>query len=101
MSQTLDLEVTIPEEYVLINKDELQQRLNASLTGKIWTMKDLEQQTKRSNDWLKEKILFPYRKELDVNNGGFVRYPEKQGSPWKFGAYKMSQWLEQNLDKII
>lgn len=101
MMQTLDVKVAIPEEYVLIRKVDWEKMLETKLTGKQWNMKDLEVHTGRKNNWLKENILYPYKDELDVNNGGFVRYPEISGSPWKFGAAKMTQWLEDNMRKVM
>lgn len=101
MMQTLDIKVSIPEDYVLVKKIEWEQMLESQLAGKQWSMKDLEELTGRKTNWLKDNVLYPYREELDVDNGGFVRYPEVSGSPWKFGAAKMAQWLEENMGKVM
>jgi phage pi2 protein 07 len=99
--QTLDVKVAIPDDYILIKKVEWEEHLSRELTGKQWGMKELEEATGRKSNWLKENVLYPYRDELDVMSGGFVRYPEKSGSPWKFGALKMSAWLEDNLERVM
>jgi phage pi2 protein 07 len=68
-----------------------------------WTMKDLEQATGYSDDWLKDKILLRphYKKILDIENGGFVYYPEKRGEKWLFIAYRMEEFLERHFVQIF
>lgn len=100
-TQTLKVEIDIPKEYQVIDRTEFEKLVNNQLIGKVWGMKDLENHVGRSNDWLKEKLLYPYRPELDVLNGGFVTYPTRQGERWRFGALKMSKWLEKNIEKIM
>jgi phage pi2 protein 07 len=101
MEQTLNIEIPIPEEYQIIDRTDLENLINNQLIGKVWGMKELEKHVGRSNDWLKENLLYPHREELDALNGGFVTYPTKQGQRWRFGALKMSNWLEENLEKIM
>lgn len=68
-----------------------------------WTMKDLEQATGYSDDWLKENILLRpyYKKMLDLENGGFVYYPEKRGEKWMFIASRMQEFLEKHFIQIF
>lgn len=68
-----------------------------------WTMKDLEDATGYSDDWLKEKILLRpcYKNLLDLENGGFVYYPEKRGEKWMFIASRMSEFLENRFTEIF
>jgi len=68
-----------------------------------WTMKDLEQATGYSDDWLKEKILLrpSYKKILDLESGGFVYYPEKRGEKWLFIASRMQEFLEKYFVQIF
>lgn len=99
--QTLEVKVSIPEDFVLVKKVEYDELLSADLTGQTWNMSDLREATDRSTDWLKENILYPNRKELDIENGGFVKYPENKGQRWRFGAKKMSQWLEENMQEVL
>lgn len=101
MAQKLDIQIAIPEDYVLIRKVEWEKMLSEQLSGKHWTMKDLEQHTQRSSIWLKENVLYPHRQELDIKEGGFVRFPDGPGSPWKFGTVKMMNWLEENLERVL
>ena len=95
--QTLDIQVQVPEDHVLIKRAELEELKNNDLTGKVWEMKDLSQATRRSADWLKEYILYPYRSDLEA----FVKYPRGKGDRWKFGAKQMSQWLEDHLEEVM
>lgn len=98
----IDLSIPIPKDKVLISKVELNDLREESLIGTFWSMKDLEKRTGKKHEWIKENILYPshFRKELDVNNGGFVYYPEKSGQSWSFHARKMAIFLENNFSKI-
>jgi len=68
-----------------------------------WTMSDLEKATSKSANWIRENVLFQphFKKILDVNNGGFVKYPEGKGSAWVFNAYPMMEFLENNFVDIF
>ncbi|API89398.1 hypothetical protein BKP56_09090 [Marinilactibacillus sp. 15R] len=101
MLQVLEARISIPEGYVLIKQEILDKSFEESLLGRYWEMKDLSERTGKSPQTLKEKILYPYREELDVKRGGFVKYPEGKGTPWRFGAMQMAKWLEENLESII
>jgi|SRR5699024_171124 len=105
MSQQLNvsLNIPVPSDQVLINKVELQELKQQSLTGQYWNMKDLEQRTNRKQEWIKENILFPsrFRNKLDSENGGFVFYPQSKGQTWSFQANKMAEFLDKNFSKIF
>ncbi|MFS8651430.1 MAG: DUF771 domain-containing protein [Caldibacillus sp.] len=68
-----------------------------------WTMKDLEQVTGYCDDWLKQNILLQprYKQILDIDNGGFVYYPEKRGEKWLFVASRMQEFLEKYFAEIF
>jgi phage pi2 protein 07 len=68
-----------------------------------WTMKDLENATGYSDDWLKDKILLRphYKKILDLENGGCTYYPEKRGEKWLFLAKRMEEFLEKHFVQIF
>lgn len=99
--QSLKVEVPVPKDMVLITKVEYESMLDQSLKNRVWTAKDLVEASGRSMKWLKENVLYPYREELDYLNGGFVRYPEKKGQPWKFGAQQMKGWLDEHIDRVL
>ena len=99
----VELSIEIPPEDVLISKIELQQLKQNELRGVYWNTKDLESHTGRSLLWLKENLLYPskFRKTLDVENNGFVSYPQASGQPWVFQATKMADFLEKNFHLIF
>lgn len=99
--QTLEVKVAIPDDMVIIKKIEYQDLIDSVSSQLVWSMKDCEKAIGRSDDWIKEKILYPHRDKLDVLNGGFVKYPESKGQPWRFGAKRMSEWLENNLKEVL
>lgn len=99
--QTLEVKVAIPDDMVIIKKIEYQELLDSVSNQLVWSMKDLERALGRSDDWIKEKILYPHREELDIQLGGFVKYPESKGQPWRFGAKRMSEWLEENIKEVL
>lgn len=103
LNVSLSVPVTIPEDKVLIDKVELERLKEAEENEDIWwTMKDLEKRINRRHVWIKEKILYPskFREVLDVENGGFVYYPQTQGESWVFEATKMKEFLKENFSEI-
>lgn len=68
-----------------------------------WSMQDLKERTGYSEDWLKENILLHprYKTMLDIENGGFVYYPEKKGERWCFIASRMEEFLEKHFRDIF
>ncbi|WP_138419728.1 DUF771 domain-containing protein [Aquibacillus sediminis] len=99
----VNLNIPIPPDTVIISKVELEELKQAQLTGVYWSMKDLELQINRKKEWIKENILYPskFRKILDVDQGGFVYYPNKQGRNWSFHALKMAEFLDNNFQQIF
>lgn len=99
----VNMKITIPEEYVLITKVEFEHLQQEKLSGQYWTMKDLEKRVGKEWRWIKDNILYSprFKKILDVNNGGFVYYPEGRGKNWSFHASKMAQFLDDNFHLIF
>lgn len=104
MTQQLKAEITIPipSEFVLVSKVEYEQLKQNELSGVWWSMKDLEKRIGKKQEWIKENILYPtrFRRMLDIENGGFVYYPERKGQTWAFLATKMSEFLEKHFADI-
>lgn len=99
----VELEVIIPDEYVLITKIEYEELQHDRLAGRYWTMADLENRIGKKQVWIKENILYPtkFKKQLDVMLGGFVYYPKAKGEKWSFHATKMAQFLDDNFYQIF
>ena len=100
---TAEVVINIPNNYVLVKKAEFEELQQQRHEGKYWSMKDLEQRINRDQKWIKEKILMnpKFRRQLDVDLGGFVFYPEINGEKWSFQASKMAQFLEDNFYGIF
>lgn len=99
----VELSIPIPSEYVLINKVELEELKQESLSGVYWTMKDLEKRMNKKHQWIQKNVLYPsrFKKILDAENGGFVYYPKRQGQTWSFQANKMADFLNSNFSNIF
>jgi phage pi2 protein 07 len=77
---SVNLNIPIPADSVLISKVQLEELKKAQLRGAYWSMKDLQLRTNKKAEWIKENILYPtrFRKILDAANGGFVFYPKSE-----------------------
>lgn len=103
--QTLEIntpiQIVVPSEFKIVEAAEYEELKNRDLMGKTWSIKDLQERLQMNHpDTVKEKVLYPFRDELDVSKGGFVRYPKVQGKKWAIQASKMSEWLEKNWNKV-
>lgn len=65
--------------------------------GAIGNANWLEERIGMSFSLIRERILYPYRKELE---GEIVYYPETQGKPWRINKYAFNNWLSTNFSKI-
>lgn len=99
MKQRLKTEVTIeiPETHVVIEKaelDELYQKAEPEwVTGLSWLS---EQTGIKSPTTLREKLLYPFRNELE----DFVDFPDVRGEHWAFNTYHMKHWLRSNFARV-
>ncbi|MEK4023518.1 DUF771 domain-containing protein [Sporosarcina sp. FSL W7-1283] len=99
----VELTIPIPAESVIISKVELEELKKNRLQGVYWNMQDLEKRTNKKQAWLKENILYvpKFKVLLDVENGGFVYYPNKRGEKWSFLASEMANFLDKNFYLIF
>ncbi len=100
---SVTLTIPLPSDSILIKKIELEELKQAQLVGVYWSMKDLEKRINKKSEWIKENILYPskFKKELDVEFGGFVYYPKSRGETWSFQASKMANFLENHFKDIF
>ncbi|MFS0864765.1 DUF771 domain-containing protein [Sediminibacillus sp. JSM 1682029] len=98
-----EIEITIPKDLILITRVEYEELKQSELSGVYWCMKDLEKRINKKSEWIKENILYPerFRKIIDINNGGFVYYPQTKGQQWSFQATKMAVFLDNNFGRIF
>ena len=99
----VNLSIPIPSDSILIKKVELEKLKRQELSGVYWNMRDLEQRTNRSADWLKKHVLYNprFREKLDAECGGFVYYPKTRGETWAFQASRMAEFLDHNFQNIF
>lgn len=99
----VQLSIPVPADAVLISRVEWEELKRNELTGVYWAMKDLEKRINKKSEWIKENILYPsrFRKELDIEHGGFVFYPKIQGQNWSFQATRMAEFLEKRFNTIF
>ncbi len=99
----VNLTIPIPEGYVLITKVEFEELQQEKLQGLNWTTADLERRVKKDMRWIKKHILYnaKFRRQLDVDFGGCVYYPENRGENWAFNATKMAKFLDDNFYLIF
>lgn len=96
-NQSIELKVTIPEDYVLFKKEELN-KLIEKADERVWiSFYDLETITGLGRNKL-DTILKRYRAELDISNGGPVKYPD--GGRWSIEKDGMKKWLKDNHSRI-
>nr|DAQ42659.1 MAG TPA: protein of unknown function (DUF771) [Caudoviricetes sp.] len=75
------------EEYTKINKEKER--------GNTGDMKWFLEKVCMTEKTAKEKILYPFRNELE----NIVLYSDTKGKPWKFKKTSVSEWLEENWKK--
>ncbi|SDB96981.1 DUF771 domain-containing protein [Shouchella lonarensis] len=100
---SVNLTIPIPEDSILITKNEWNELKEEKLRGVYWDMKQLEERIHRKQDWIKENILYQPRfiKKLDAEKGGFVYYPRAKGQKWSFQANKMADFLDKHFSDIF
>ena len=85
------LTVTIPEQYVVITKDEHNQ-LIMNQQKAVWTMEDLKENLKiKSDEVIKDRLLDRpkiKRKLIEFNQ-------------WRFNGPKMYQFIQENWKEIF
>lgn len=87
------------DEYILVKKVDLEDWLQESINLPEWEsgLKWLENQTGMGADYLKEKLLYPYKEELY----DFVDYPREGQRLWRFNTVEMKKWLRKNFRKVL
>ena len=99
MEQALEVQATIsvliPEDKILINKIEYQELKKNDFDG--WVGMDVF--TEKSNRSVPtiSKVLrkVDVRKRADVNNGGWVYYPNGKGDNWSFKFREMMEFINK------
>ncbi|EGE53065.1 DUF771 domain-containing protein [Streptococcus parauberis] len=105
MQQVFNVSVPIPDDVVVISKEEYLELLSDNEQGKWWGIEDVTKlldisKTKLINDILLNPDL---KSEIDVakNSKGFVVYPKNKGCPYKFLATRTRKYFEENFTTIL
>lgn len=83
------------ERWKMIPEEEFKDLNRLRELGNTGNMKWFLSKVDMTENTAKEKILYPFRKELER----MVFFPEKKGQPWKFKKTVISEWLEENWEK--
>ena len=99
---SVELTIPIPADSILIKKTEYEELQKDNLKGKKFTLKQLSERTGMSKTQLEELFEKPKVKAVaDVRRGGFVSYPECQGSPWAFLASATIDFIDKNFAMMM
>lgn len=104
-TQVFNIAIPVPEDLVVVNKDDYLALLAKSEVGKWWVIDDVLELLNISRSTLINDILLNprYKKEIDIeeNKDGFVLYPRGKGSPYRFLASKTRKYFEENFSSIL
>ncbi len=104
-SQVFNVSIPVPENLVVVDKDEYLELLAKSEEGKWWVVDDVLELLSVSRSTLINDILLNprFKNEMDIeqNRNGFVLYPAGKGSPYRFLASKTRKYFEENFASIL
>lgn len=104
-NQVFNVSIPVPENLVVVDKDQYLQLLAKSEEGKWWLIDDVVELLSISRSTLINDILLNprFKNEIDVeqNNAGFVLYPRGKGSPYRFLASRTRKYFEENFASIL
>lgn len=87
----------VPDNIVILSKEEHESLLE-KIDDRVWiNFNDLSKWTGLKRDKL-DSILKRYRDELDVINGGPVKFPD--GGKWSFEKEGIRKWLKDNHSRV-
>lgn len=100
MTQVLNVPIQIPDDFILVDREQYEDLTTATLIGKAWEMKDLRAWLgNKSVDWIKENILYNprFKTELDqMKRDGLIKEATGKGSPWRFKVKEMAEFLDKH-----
>lgn len=103
IANKLNVVVTIPENYVLVEKAEYDRLVDADDIGRYWTMKDVLKRINRKRSWFMNNVINKpkWQNKIDVKKGGFVYYPRGGGDKYLFKPSETKRFLEDNFSEIL
>ncbi|MBF0777886.1 DUF771 domain-containing protein [Streptococcus cuniculi] len=104
-NQVFNVSIPVPENLVVVDKDEYLDLLRKTDEGQWWLIDDVVELLSISRSTLINDILLNprFKSEIDVeqNNAGFVLYPRGKGSPYRFLASRTRKYFEENFASIL
>lgn len=105
MQQVFNVSVPVPDDIVVISKEEYLDLISDTEQGKWWEIDDLMNLLGIGRTRLINHILLnpEYRSDIDValNPDGFVVYPKGKGGRYKILATRARKYFEENFAKIL
>ncbi|WP_161980098.1 DUF771 domain-containing protein [Streptococcus sp. S784/96/1] len=105
MQQTFNITVPVPENLVVISKEEYLSLVNQREEGQWWDIDDVIDLLRIGRSKLINDILLNprYKAEFDIeqNASGFVAYPKGKGSPYRFLASRTRKYFENHFADIL
>ncbi len=96
---TSTVELTIPPEYVLVKKSELESLKERSDYDCWWTSKDLKERYGHDLQWFREHVLYVPRFKQQLMS--CVKYPKTSGkNGWQFEPHEFSRFMQNNFGQI-
>lgn len=95
--------ITIPAEYTLIKTTDYENLIKNDDVGTWWSLQDVLDRINRKEKWFKDNVLeHPrFRNVIDVDAGGFVKYPTGGKSGYLFLATATKDFLEKHFADIV
>lgn len=100
-----NIAITLPETKVLVDKDDYERLKEKASEGQYMTLTDVLKLLSVSRPWFLDKVLYnpDIRSQIDIelNDNGFVKYPDNQGGRYYFLASKTRHYFEQHFKDIF
>ncbi|KAA1042476.1 DUF771 domain-containing protein [Macrococcus equipercicus] len=97
--QTLQAQIQIPPEFVLISKVEYEELLNNTLDGKFLSLKEVAEHIGCSTAYLKNEILYHPRYKEEIEK--WCHFPTSSGDHYRFHAKSLYQFLDRESVKLF
>lgn len=97
--QTLNAQIQIPSDLVLITKVEYEELLKKETLGQFISLKKLCEHIGASPNYVKENILLNPRFKKEMQE--MVHFPTSQGDKWFIHRDKMFKFLDQQSVKVF
>jgi len=90
--------IELPPNFKIVDTSQLGN--NESLLGKTWNYDDLRAWLgNKSKAWIEDNILYnpKFSREIQkMHADGFIVHKSAKGSPWKFKAREMAEFIDKH-----